>query len=175
LALETALDRAIPLWPVWVIPYLGVFLALLILLIAIYLWMPTPMFRAFITANLIAFAVSYVIYLILPTYANRPAITGGDPFSGAIRWLYSQDRAYNAFPSGHTYMTVIAWLFLWRWQPRLRLLFTVLAGLVLLSTLFTKQHNVADLVGGVALAAASYWLSWKVNATGGLTPDPDRS
>jgi membrane-associated phospholipid phosphatase len=173
LALETALDRAIPLWPVWVIPYLGVFLALLLLLIAVYQWMPYRMFQAFISANLIAFAVSYAIYLVFPTYANRPPITGGDPFSAAIRWLYRQDRAYNAFPSGHTYMTVIAWLFLWRWQPRLRVVFSALAGLVVLSTLFTKQHNLADLLGGVALAAFSYWLGWK--ATGESRPDPDRS
>jgi membrane-associated phospholipid phosphatase len=164
LALETALDRAIPLWPVWIVPYLGVFLALLILLIAVYLWMPYRMFKAFITANLIAFAVSYVIYLVFPTYTNRPAIAGGDPFSEAIRWLYSQDRAYNAFPSGHTYMTTIAWLFLWRWQPRLRVLTTALAALVLLSTLFTRQHNVADLVGGIALAALSTWAGWKLTA-----------
>jgi membrane-associated phospholipid phosphatase len=164
LALETALDRAIPLWPVWIVPYLGVFLALLILLVAVYLWMPYRMFQAFITANLIAFAVSYVIYLVFPTYTNRPAIAGGDPFSEAIRWLYSQDRAYNAFPSGHTYMTTIAWLFLWRWQPRLRLLTTIVAALVLLSTLFTRQHNVADLIGGIALAALSTWAGWKLTA-----------
>jgi membrane-associated phospholipid phosphatase len=164
LALETALDRAIPLWPVWIVPYLGVFLALLILLIAVYLWMPYRMFQAFISANLIAFAVSYLIYLVFPTYTNRPAIAGGDPFSEAVRWLYSQDRAYNAFPSGHTYLTTIAWLFLWRWQPRLRVLTTALAALVLLSTLFTRQHNVADLVGGVALAALSTWAGWKLTA-----------
>jgi membrane-associated phospholipid phosphatase len=157
-ALETALDPYIPLAPIWIVPYLGALVLFILILLWAYLRMPAEMFAAFAASNLIASGVAYVIYLAYPTYVLRPTISGTDTLSRWVKWLYASDRAYNAFPSGHTFYTVLAWLFLWRWQPRIRPATTAVAALVLLSTLFTKQHNIPDLIGGIALALASFWL-----------------
>jgi membrane-associated phospholipid phosphatase len=160
--LETVLDSYISLAPVWIIPYLGGVILFLAILIAAFRFMPYDMFKAFVMSNLTAAAVAYIIFLVYPTYAHRPTITGTDTLSQWIRWLYSNDRAYNAFPSAHTFYTIIAWLYFWYWQPRVRAITTVLAALVILSTLFTKQHNILDLVGGVVLGVASFWLGRKL-------------
>ncbi len=160
--LETTLDPSIPLAPVWIIPYLsGLALFILVLLWA-YRKMPSAMYASFVTTNLIAAGVAYTIYLVYPTFVLRPTITGTDTLSRWMAWLYAADRAYNAFPSSHTFYTVIAWLYLWGWQPRLRIIATVMAILIILSTLFTKQHHIPDLVAGVILGVASFWVGQKL-------------
>ena len=73
-----------------------------------------------------------------------------------IRFIYSHDRVYNAFPSGHTYTTMLLCLFWCRWRPRRCWLWIVTAVIVLLSTLFTRQHNLPDLIGGALLAWGGY-------------------
>jgi membrane-associated phospholipid phosphatase len=73
-----------------------------------------------------------------------------------VSLLYENDRAYNAFPSGHTYNTSLIALFWWRWYPRYRWLWAAIALVVLASTLFTRQHNIPDLIGGVAFACTGY-------------------
>lgn len=162
--LELPLDDSIKLAPLWIIPYLGGLVAFLIVLLAAYRFMPGDLFRGLVVSYLIASAVGYAIYLVYPTYVNRPILASTDGLARWVDFVYSSDRAYNAFPSGHTYGTVIAWLYLWQWQPRLRLLTTTLAVLVVLSTVFTKQHVVLDVVGGIILGAASFWLGRRLVA-----------
>jgi membrane-associated phospholipid phosphatase len=170
-ALETALDAYIPLAPIWIVPYLGALVLFVLILLWAYLRMPAEMFAAFATSNLIASGVAYVIYLAYPTYVLRPTISGTDTLSRGMKWLYASDRAYNAFPSGHTFYTVLAWLYLWRWRPRIRPVATVVAALILLSTLFTRQHYVPDLIGGIALALVSFWLGTRLASR---SPHPPR-
>ena len=80
-----------------------------------------------------------------------------------------EDRANNAFPSGHTYNTILIALFWWRWRPRQRLLWAAVSLVVLLSTLYTRQHNIPDLIGGVAFACTGYavGLRWAARRSSG--------
>jgi membrane-associated phospholipid phosphatase len=160
--LDTTLDSYISLVPIWIIPYLGGIGLFVLILLWAYRDMPSDTFAAFVTSNFIAAGVAYTIYLVYPTYISRPAITGTDVLSLWVKWLYATDRVYNAFPSGHAFYTVIAWLYLWHWQSKMRVATTVVATLVLLSTLFTKQHNIVDLVGGIVLGVASVWVGRKL-------------
>lgn len=162
IVLETGLDPLIPLAPIWIIPYLGGLGLFILVLLWAYQKMPSDTFAAFAASNFIAAGVAYTIYLVYPTYMLRPTITGTDVFSLGVKWLYASDRAYNACPSGHTFYTVIAWLYLWHWQPRARTVTTVMAALVILSTLFTKQHNVLDLIAGLILGVTSVWVGKKL-------------
>jgi len=163
-SLALPLDDYITLAPLWVIPYLGGLAAFLVVLLAAYRFMPGDLFRGLVVSYLIASAVGYTIYLLYPTYVNRPPLASTEGLARWVDFVYSSDRAYNAFPSGHTYGTVIAWLYLWHWQPRLRSLTTILAVLVVLSTVFTKQHVVLDVAGGIVLGVASFWLGRKLIA-----------
>jgi membrane-associated phospholipid phosphatase len=161
-ALESAIDPRIPLYPLFILPYLTG----LILFGGLLLWAAFKAnkgeFESYYLCLLFTTLISYVIYIVLPTYVNRPTVNGADFFSQAITWLYQTDRAYNAAPSGHTYYTVISAIYLTSWKPSGIWLWFGLTILILASTLFTRQHNLLDLVTGLALAVAvylavSYW------------------
>jgi signal transduction histidine kinase len=158
LVLATPWDAHIPLWPIWALPYLlG-----LAWWAGCFVWaarkMDDDLYKAFITSLVAVNLVSYTIYLLYPTYVVRPSLEGDGWPMALMRLIYSQDRAYNAFPSGHTFTTVLIALFWWRWRPRWRWLWAGIAGVILLSTLFTRQHNLPDLVAGVVLAGMGYGL-----------------
>jgi membrane-associated phospholipid phosphatase len=156
--LRTPWDDLIPLWPIWVIPYL----------LSIGWWigfavwaawkMDDVLYLSLVAAAVAVVLVSYAIQLIYPTYVERPALVEDSWAMELLRFVYSQDRAYNAFPSGHTYNTVLISLFWYRWKPRHWVFCLGVAVIILLSTLFTGQHNLLDLLGGIVLAWAGYHL-----------------
>lgn len=151
------LDDRIPLWPIWIIPYL----LSLLWWTGCFIWaawkMEDKLYYAFVIGAISVMLASYVVYLVYPTYVERPIVEGEDWLSDLVRYVYSNDRANNAFPSSHTYTTVLITLFWWRWRPRLRWLWVVIAVIIVLSTLFTGQHHSPDPVGGVVFA----WLGYR--------------
>jgi membrane-associated phospholipid phosphatase len=154
--LATPLDALIPLWPIWAIPYL----LSLGWWMGCFIWatwkMDLTLYQAFIVCMIAIMLVSYAVYLLYPTYVARPLLEGNDWQMKLMYLIYSNDRSYNAFPSGHTYTTVLIGLFWWRWYPRQRWLWVGITVIILLSTLFTRQHNLPDLAGGILLALLGY-------------------
>lgn len=153
--LRTSLDNQIPRLPIFAIPYLA-FLPWLYSTL-IYSFVKNRYFRqlaiSFIVINLIA----YVVYLTFQTYIPRNPITSFDFFSGILQFIYNHDQPYAGFPSLHSALSAsIATYFVcmkseWRWSA------VVMAVLVIVSTLFTKQHFVLDAVSGVGLGVLVTW------------------
>jgi membrane-associated phospholipid phosphatase len=156
--LDTPWDAYFPLQPIWVIPYL----LSLAWWLGCYIWatwkMDDGLFRAFVTSFVVVMLASYVAYILFPTYVVRPVVTGDDWLSRIVAHLYANDHANNAFPSGHTYNTALIALYWSRWHPRHWWLWWLITAIVLLSTLFTRQHNLPDVVGGLVLAWVGYRL-----------------
>jgi hypothetical protein len=155
--LKTPLDAYVPLWPIWAVPYL----------LSIVWWqcsfawaawrMEYDRFRAFAIGTIAVMLTSFLLYIVYPTYVERPAVTGNSWAANLIRYIYRNDRLHNAFPSGHTYFTMLIVFFWWDWKPRLRWLWAASGIIVILSTLFTGQHNLPDPVGGILWA----WLGYR--------------
>jgi membrane-associated phospholipid phosphatase len=119
--------------------------------------------RTVLVAFLLMTLSSYAVYLLLPTYVVRPDPTGSGWALDLIRWLYGNDQPYNALPSGHTYNTVIIMLILWDWKPRLRWLWVLSVLIVILSTLFTRQHYILDVIFGAIWAFGFFALARKLS------------
>ena len=155
--LATSWDYLFPLWPVWVIPYL----LSLVWWMGCFAWaawkMDDDLFRAFVISMVLVMLASYLVYVFYPTYVVRPSPQGDGWLTQVVALLYKGDRVNNAFPSGHTYNTVMITLYWWRWKPRQRWLWLTITIVVLLSTLFTRQHNLPDLIGGIVFA----WLGYR--------------
>lgn len=154
--ISTPLDAHIPVIAIWTLPYL----LSLPWWVGSFLWAAWkrdyPSYLAFAVAMLAVFLSSYIIYLMYPTYIERPLLNGENWETNLLRFVYSSDRTYNALPSGHTYTSVLIALFWSKWYPKKRWLWIGITGIVLLSTLFTAQHNLPDLVAGTLLAWAGY-------------------
>ena len=154
--LSLPIDQNIPLYPPAIVPYLLGSLLFVIFPIWAAIYVKPKEFEAYTVSILAVTVISYLVYLIFPTFVSRPDITSSDVFSRMIDMLYQADRSYNAAPSGHTFYTLLSCLYLSRWRPKLKIVWAVIAALIILSTLFTRQHYILDVVCGLVLAVLAY-------------------
>jgi membrane-associated phospholipid phosphatase len=145
-----------PIWPIWVVPYVLCY----ILWSASTLWvvrkMEDRLFRAFIAACLLTFTIGVSTFIFFPTYVRAGTFVGNDIFTTLLRFIHENWGRYDAFPSGHVYITTLLTLFYSRWYPRYKLLWIVVLVIVAFSTLFTGQHYILDVIGGYCIALLGY-------------------
>ncbi|HEX7706359.1 MAG TPA: phosphatase PAP2 family protein [Thermoanaerobaculia bacterium] len=155
---ELALDRAIPLIPSWALIYGALYLFLILL--PIFVVRQEDLIRRTVYACLLCWITAYLFFFVLyPTEAPRPERVIGDGFAvWGLRNLYGADPPYNCFPSLHVAHSFVSALACTRVHRRLGIIASVFAALVAASTLFTRQHYVVDVVGGVVLAAVAYGI-----------------
>ncbi|HEX6269372.1 MAG TPA: phosphatase PAP2 family protein [Anaerolineales bacterium] len=160
-----------PVWPIWVVPYLLCYPLWLFSLIWCIRKMDDHLFRALLAASFLIFAVSNSIFVFIPTYVKQMTFQGNDIFVFFLRIFHEDTGRYSAFPSGHVYITTLLALFFGRWYPPQKPLWILILIIVSLSTLFTGQHYILDVLGGYAIALAGYYfgLWWA-----GVLPARDR-
>jgi membrane-associated phospholipid phosphatase len=155
--LETPLDRALPVVPIFAIPYISLIPYIGISLVA-FLFFRVRVYRSAAITMIIVWFVSYAFYFFLQSYIARPAITGTDPFSAMIRAIYAGDQPYNDFPSLHTSLSTIIAIHSWRVDRRIGRAAAIWTALIVMSTVLVKQHYLADVAGGLVLASVTSWL-----------------
>ena len=155
--LRTPLDQAVPVVPVFVIPYDSLVPYIGVTMVA-FLFLRVRLFRSAALAMILTWLVSYAFYFFLQSYVDRPHLAGGDALTQMVRDVYASDQPYNDFPSLHTSLSTIVAIHWWRFDRRAGIAAGIWTALVVASTIFVKQHYLADLVAGLALAAASSWL-----------------
>jgi membrane-associated phospholipid phosphatase len=184
--LNTALDNLIPFVPEWAIFYLYLFYPLTALTIA---WFALadykrgyPLAFSLILINLVA----DLVYVIFPVTTDiyRQALLAhplvGNAFASAMYAHYGTDPSFNCFPSLHAAVATISF-YAWHRYAQLtgrKVVRGIAIGMlvvgtgVVLSTLFVKQHYIADEIAGVFLAwGIGHWMfrSWKNRPNSGLT------
>ena len=167
---KTSLDAYVPLWPIWVIPY-GLVCGWWV---TAYLWaawhMDETTYEAFFLASAVMQVSALTIFTVFPTYVIRPELSSGDWTVQLLGWIYTNDYAYNAFPSGHVYITTLIALFWSRWFPKWRWFWVSSVIVIFFATLFTGQHYLPDPIGGLALA----WFSYRVGLWCTANAQPNR-
>ena len=154
---ELAFDRALPLVPVWSLVYGALYFFLIVL--PVFVVRQEEQIRRTFWAYLSVWLFAYAVFLAYPTAAPRPKSVPGDGFAiWGLLALYGSDPPFNCFPSLHVAHSFISALTCYRVHHRLGLVAAAAASLVAVSTLFTKQHYVLDVVAGVILALAAYWI-----------------
>lgn len=112
--------------------------------------------------DFLAKGVCLIFFLLLPTTNIRPEITGHGIWKTLLLWLYRTDSPDNLFPSIHC---LVSWLCFagMRRQPAIpvpwQAVALFMALLVFLSTLFTRQHVIADVLGAVVIGEACYRIA----------------
>jgi membrane-associated phospholipid phosphatase len=147
--------------PGFVSPYISLYL-LLLLTAWRFLKADTRIFSLAALAVCIDLVVSYIFYIAFQTRIERPIVSGSDISSDILRWIYSIDEPFNAFPSLHTSSAVLCTL-LWRKAgSRFWLVILLWAGFIVASTVLTKQHYFVDILGGMAVAIVSYFVATRL-------------
>ena len=150
-----ALDDAIPLMPAWSLIYGALYVFLIAL--PVFVVREEARLRRTVWAYLSVWITAYVCFLAYPTVAPRPEEVAGRGFGAwGLRLLYGMDPPYNCLPSLHVAHSFVSALACLRVHRVVGIVATFSASLVGLSTLFTKQHYVLDVLAGVLLAVVAY-------------------
>lgn len=153
---EIALDRMVPLEPAWSVVYGSLFCAAFLPVFVVH---QQELVRRTILAFLMIWLIAYACFLAYPTVGPRPPTVAGDGFlAWALRAIYSSDHRYNCLPSLHVAQCFLAALICHRVHRGVGLACLAWASLVGISTVFTKQHYVLDVVTGVLLAGFAYFV-----------------
>ena len=157
--MKSPLDDLIPVVPPFVIPYVSLEPFIYATLV-LFLLFRTRIFQSAALSMIAAWFVSYFFYYFLQSVMVRPTLAGTDTLTQMIRDVYASDNAYNDFPSLHTSLSTILAIHWWRVDKRIGIPVAVWVALIVASTVFVKQHYVADVIGGLLLAfgAAFFFL-----------------
>jgi membrane-associated phospholipid phosphatase len=146
----TPLDAAIPFLPWTHTVYVSFFFLLLVAA-----WqLDGPEYVRMLGAVLVVNAVCYLGFILFTAHYPRPPLEAIAPgyWREEYRWMWSQDKPGNTFPSLHVAITVLGALRLrYRRGGRWWLAW---AFLICVSTLTVKQHFIVDVLGGIAVALA---------------------
>src|SRR5262245_47869069 len=157
--LRTRLDDAIPFWPwtAWCyLPfYAGVFL------MAIAGIKRRSLFKRAVIAVFVVMSIGALGHIFIGAEYPRPVLH--PPYPDISAWFLASvqriDPPGNVFPSLHVAHTTMLALILLKDRPRLGLVALAMATALALSTLTTKQHFLADVVSGYALAFFGRWFA----------------
>lgn len=148
-------DHALPLAPAWGLVYGALYMFLIVL--PVFVVRQEGLLRRTVYAYLTVWIVAYLAFVLYPTEAPRPVRIEGNGFAEwGLRILYDADPPYNCFPSLHVAHSFVSALACYRVHRRLGAVALGCGALVGLSTLFTKQHYVADVIAGMIMALVAY-------------------
>ncbi len=159
--MTASIDRLVPFLPWTVSIYFGCYLFWCINYYLCAVQERTERDR-FFCADALAKGICFVLFLLIPTTNIRPEIIGETVWDILMKLLYQIDAADNLFPSIHCLVSWFCWIGVRKREdiPVLYRHFSLaMAVAVCISTLTTRQHVIADVIGGVALAEVSYILA----------------
>lgn len=151
------LDGYIPFIPQFLIIYLGCYLFWIVNYILIACQDKEECYR-FFTADFLSRVICLIFFLAFPTTNQRPLLQDSGFWNQAVGLLYSVDTPVNLFPSIHCLVSWFCYIGI-RKNTKIPLWYRrgscVMAILVFISTLVTRQHVIADVAGAVILAEVS--------------------
>jgi membrane-associated phospholipid phosphatase len=154
LFLRSPIDQALPVVPLFVVPYVSL-QPFIYASLVIFLLFRARVYQSAVLSMIVTFLVSYVFFAFLQTYVERPVLTSNDVFTKMVRDVYAGDHPFNDFPSLHVSTSTIIAIHWWRFSRRFTWPLIAWAALVAVSTVMVRQHYVADIAGGLVLAFAT--------------------
>ncbi|MFD0672537.1 phosphatase PAP2 family protein [Cohnella sp. GCM10027633] len=151
--LATSIDAAIPFVKYFALPYSIWIFYIYVCLVYFFFKDPSAYYRGLLTYIVCALAC-YMIYSVFQTTVPRPVVTGNDPFSELMRYIYNRDQPFNCFPSIHCFSSYMVMRILWTSSFRNKwnmILITGMSSIIIMSTMFVKQHVIMDAFAGILL------------------------
>lgn len=160
--IHSVLDDKIPFIEYFIVPYLLWF----IFIAAVFLYFFFTDVDGFVRLAKLSF-IGMTIFLIISTLVPngvelRPTVFARDNmFTDMVKMLYRADTPTNVFPSLHVFNTIAVCIAICRSEAlkKHRLICRsayTLGGLIILATMFLKQHSVIDVMGAVLMAYTLY-------------------
>ncbi len=156
---KISLDSLFPLSTSWVVIYGFIYI---FALIPIPVITDPAFFRRIVYAYVILLTISYLVYFFYPTSFAREltALHSSHFFDWALGVIWYLDPPRNCFPSLHVSTAFLSAFAVVKLDKKLGWTSIFMAILIAISTLFTRQHYLLDIVGGfgIALLAALFFI-----------------
>jgi membrane-associated phospholipid phosphatase len=153
----TPWDNLIPLKPSWSLIYGSLYVFVILPLCVVR---QTEQIRRTVNAYLTIWIVAYLWFLFYPTVSSHPSKIHEQGFYawvlGSI--IYTCDVPYNCFPSLHVAHSFVSALTCYRVNRGVGIAAVCWAFLIGISTLYTKQHYILDVIAGIFLAYIAYLI-----------------
>lgn len=154
--IKFGIDDRVPLIPIFTIPYLSFYLWIFI---PILLFWNKSILTPFLIAQVIATFTATIVWTIFPTGVKRPnSLSSTNIFNKLLKIIYTHDHDVNACPSSHVFTSLISSYYLATFSPSNFFLIYAVGTLISLSTIFTKQHYIVDVLVGVIWAIISIYI-----------------
>lgn len=152
-------ESKIPFIPIFILGYIGVYLAIVIIYAAI------DDYELFKRGMLLCFIVStihFAFFLLVPVKMVRPDLTHATGVMDILtKYYYMIDNPVNCFPSLHVSYPLAGTLILWNYKRFWGIVMAVNTLIVAISVVLVKQHYILDVVGAVTVTGAIYILMSK--------------
>lgn len=162
--ISSAADDLIPFLPIFIIPYIAWYGYIVCSLL--FFWRRDRIVY-WKTLAMIAVGeiICFIVYFTFQTTVPRPELTGDSILIGLTAFIYSNDQPVNCFPSIHVLTTgicMVSFLQIQKTSAAEKYAVHVTGTLIILSTVFVKQHVIYDVAASVLMSVALYYLAYKV-------------
>jgi len=152
---STFIDKIIPLVPFFVIFYL---IGFVFSVVPLFITEEKKEFYWLAVNYFLILTVSFVFFVLIPIEFKKDFAMGSGFFSRLIELIQFVDSDFNNFPSLHVSLNLFTVLFVKDKNSRLGLWLLPIPILIILSTMFVKQHLFIDVIGGIIIAALFYYI-----------------
>lgn len=153
-----SIDSYIPFVKEFIIPYL-LWYPFIYGTLIYYCFVDQKKYTTAILSIIIGKLISFVIYFFWQSTVPRPDVVGDDIFSNLVLFIYNSDQPVNCLPSIHVMTTFVLMIVAHKRKAKSKweyLIISVTGTLIILSTMFTKQHAILDVISGMMLAGFLY-------------------
>lgn len=161
------IDHKIPFLEIFIVPYL-IWFPYIVGMFLIFFFKDKEEFIRMIKYLYMGMTLFIIISYLFPNGLNiRPVYFERDNiFVRLVQMIYRNDTPTNVVPSIHAYNSIVVMIAALKsenvltknWQKKTC---CVISVLIVLSTVFVKQHSVLDVFAAMALAWAGYQLFYK--------------
>ena len=149
----TGIDRNIPFIKAFIIPYLLWYPYVFLVLMYLCMNDLNTYYKTIISID-IGLVVCYVAYFFFQTTVPRPELYGNDLLIKLTELVYRFDKPFNCFPSIHVltcYLVIKGINFQNNHNILSKFLVYSISIIIILSTLFVKQHVIMDLISAIVI------------------------
>jgi len=158
ISLDLPYENLIPQIPFFFIIYL---LAYPVALLPFILFNEKKILKRILTAYLLITLISSVIYIFFPTEITRLPLNLENFYDKLLFYFRKIDTNQNLFPSFHAGLVFLSTFICNLKYKKLGKILYLLSFIIVLSTLFIKQHYILDLIFGFLLASIIFRLVFK--------------
>ncbi|MEG2351370.1 MAG: phosphatase PAP2 family protein [Bacilli bacterium] len=161
--LSSTLDDKIPFINSFIYPYIIWYLMLFIVPYVVYKYNKNNFYK-YCLAYIICVIVSNIIFIVFPTTIIRAEHLGNGVTNLLVKLIYYLDTpALNCLPSLHC---IICFLFIYcsinfKLPKAFKIITTFLSIIIIISTLFIKQHVIYDVAAAFIISLISWLISCK--------------